>query len=294
MQRNFERHYPSLDIQLLGINEIGHESGNASICNGRDLPWLQDVDADGNSVSDVWYDSWKITYRDVVVVDQQNEKVTIYNVTTHNLADPGNYATLEQIFIDAAAVTPPKTAWQHEIEPLDVDGNKQVTPLDALLCINQLGAYGPTAELPESGPGPRDAFIDPNGDGLITPLDPLAVINHLRQFSSVDEAPLSSGATGGEDPATDHGLVGDMGSLRTSARSVGFESAASSSEVAAVDTVFAEAAALVSARQADLTPGGPLLTTRTMADNQARADRLELASIPVIELEAIRQFRSSL
>ena len=36
-------------------------------------PWLQDVDEDGNRLSDVWREEWQITYRDVVILNAANE-----------------------------------------------------------------------------------------------------------------------------------------------------------------------------------------------------------------------------
>ena len=52
MQNDLDANYPDLDIQILGINAVGRESGNASITSGRDIPWLQDGTPD--SGSDVW------------------------------------------------------------------------------------------------------------------------------------------------------------------------------------------------------------------------------------------------
>jgi hypothetical protein len=87
-------------VQLLGVNGAGLESGNAYVTNGRTLPWLQDV-AD----QQVWT-SWAVAYRDVIVLDAENKPIAVYNVTTHNLADPANYAALKQILIDAAVTLP--------------------------------------------------------------------------------------------------------------------------------------------------------------------------------------------
>jgi hypothetical protein len=91
---------PGSRAQILGINETGLESGNASITQGRALPWLQDT-----AEQQVWK-SWGITFRDVVVLDGENKPVAVYNVTTYNLADANNYATLKQILLDAAGKLP--------------------------------------------------------------------------------------------------------------------------------------------------------------------------------------------
>jgi len=83
-------------IQILGVNGIGLESGNAGMTQGRVLPWLQDVQA-----TDAWT-QWAVEYRDVVVLDGQNRPVAVYNLTVHDLGDPTNYATLKSILVDAA------------------------------------------------------------------------------------------------------------------------------------------------------------------------------------------------
>lgn len=84
-------------IRILGINEIGQESGNAAMTAGRMLPWLQDT-ADAG----VWR-QWAVTFRDVVILDAQNRRVTVYGLTQHDLANAENYAALKNLLIDAAS-----------------------------------------------------------------------------------------------------------------------------------------------------------------------------------------------
>ena len=76
--------------------EAGHESGNASAVTGRTIPWLQDTPSEN-----VWSD-WAVTYRDLVILDAENQKIDVYNLTTHDLADPANYAELKQKLLEAA------------------------------------------------------------------------------------------------------------------------------------------------------------------------------------------------
>ena len=52
-----------VDVQIIGVNQVGHESQNATMVEGRDLPWLQET-ADLN----VW-NLWDVTYRDVILLD---------------------------------------------------------------------------------------------------------------------------------------------------------------------------------------------------------------------------------
>ena len=82
-------------VQILGINEVGRDSQNDLMCEGRDLPWLQD-----SAESDVW-NSWTHEYRDVIVVDTNNVPVAVYNLSGNDLADAQNYQALKQLFLDA-------------------------------------------------------------------------------------------------------------------------------------------------------------------------------------------------
>lgn len=90
-----------VEVRILGLNAIGLESGNAAICAGRDLPWLQDVPDQS-----VWV-SWNVVWRDVWLLDTDNVPVAVYNLTQHNLADPVQYAELKQMLEDLANGSPP-------------------------------------------------------------------------------------------------------------------------------------------------------------------------------------------
>jgi hypothetical protein len=84
-----------VEIRILGVNGMGLESGNAAACAGKDLPWLQEtVD------NPVWI-PWAVEYRDVVILDRANRRVTSYNLTTHDLSNPGNYLELKALLQSA-------------------------------------------------------------------------------------------------------------------------------------------------------------------------------------------------
>jgi len=106
MQNDLDTSYPELDIRILGVNGSGLESGNTFITSGRDIPWLQDVDVDHNGLSDTWV-NWNVTYRDVVILDGDNIRVGVFNLTTHDLRIAQNYEKLRQMFVDAAYVPEP-------------------------------------------------------------------------------------------------------------------------------------------------------------------------------------------
>jgi hypothetical protein len=61
-----------------------------------DLPILQDTVTD-----DVW-GAWGAVWRDVVILDPDNERSTVYNLTTYDLADVANRDALKQLLLDAA------------------------------------------------------------------------------------------------------------------------------------------------------------------------------------------------
>ena len=151
-----------------------------------DMPWLQDVDDDENGQSDVRGGLWDISWRDVVILDADNIQVGVFHVMDRPLADaehnvvPDNYIELRSMFIAAA------TPWRNPDEPLDVNHDGSVSPIDALVVINMLNAMGTHAVPHSSADGPPPPYYDSSGDGFVTPLDALRVINHLNRISSFE------------------------------------------------------------------------------------------------------------
>jgi hypothetical protein len=186
MQNELETAYPQLEIQLLGVNGYGHQGGNAAATAGRDIPLLQDVDSDGANNSHAW-DLWDVTYRDVVILDDENVPVGVYNLTEHDLADPDSYATLRQMLIDAAlAVQEP------ELAAGDANGDSRFDQLD-LFQVLRGGKFG-TGQTASWDEG------DWNGDQVFDQLDVLAALqtgNYLKgpyaaDTESADEGSLLS------------------------------------------------------------------------------------------------------
>jgi hypothetical protein len=140
MQRELQATYPLLRIRLLGINEPNQEPGNASTTNGRDIPWLQDVDTNSNGRADAAMDLWNMSFRDVVILDGANRKVGTYNLNQHDLANSANYNALKQMLINAAMLE--QRPWQNSTNSRDVDNNGHVVPLDVLLIVNELNVSG--------------------------------------------------------------------------------------------------------------------------------------------------------
>jgi hypothetical protein len=107
MQWDFETNYSHLDIHILGINQSGREAGNDLIpgpFNEISIPWVQDVDINQDLVSDAWYE-WQATYRDVIILDKENEPVGRFNLSTNSLSLWENYSTLRQMFVNVATQT---------------------------------------------------------------------------------------------------------------------------------------------------------------------------------------------
>jgi len=88
--------------------------------------------------------------------------------------------------------------WQNTVNALDVDSSGDVTPLDALIIINDLNALGPR-DLPNSLPGSGQFFLDVSGDGVTTPLDALIVINFLNDGAG--PVPMQNAAQVGQATA---------------------------------------------------------------------------------------------
>lgn len=84
-------------IAIHGVNAVNLHHENDLMCEGRDIPWLQDT-AEVNA----WL-AWDVVYRDVVILDRDNVKVGVYNLTTYDLSVPANYDALKTMLIEAAA-----------------------------------------------------------------------------------------------------------------------------------------------------------------------------------------------
>lgn len=176
LQKELETNFPALNIQLIGVNKVGKEAGNEVASEGRDIPLLQDVDADSDGDSDVW-SLWNVQWRDVVIMDTHNTNVGTYNLTTYGLAEPENYASLREMLVDAAMQS--QKPWQNPNNPFDVDNNAHVTLLDVLAIVNELNSAGSHELAPPTADSSPPPYYDCDGDGDVTVLDVLQVMNRL-------------------------------------------------------------------------------------------------------------------
>jgi hypothetical protein len=234
----------------MGINEPNQEPGNASTTNGRDIPWLQDVDANSNGRADAAMDLWNMSFRDVVILDGANQKVGTYNLNQHDLANSGNYATLKQMLIDTAMLE--QTPWQNPTNPRDVDNNGNVVPLDVLLIVNELNLSGPRLLPTPTGDQSPPPFLDTNGDGNLTPSDVLVVINFLnspggmsgaegeasfRAFSGLEDRRVGQVVLDDADPLRMDGMIDQPGDVGQIVRSPALDDAA---RTVVIDRIWAD------------------------------------------------------
>ena len=88
-----------------------------------------------------------------------------------------DFAGLAATIVDGVIILP--RTWSNPDNPLDVDGNGRVAPLDALIVINYLNAHPNGSVLPAM-PHTPPPFYDVNGDNYGTAADVLTVINFLN------------------------------------------------------------------------------------------------------------------
>ncbi len=87
------------------------------------------------------------------------------------------------------------TNWQN---PMDVNADGFVSPIDVLSVINILNARGSGTLSSGGGEGePDKLYVDTNADGMLTPIDVLGVVNYLNQMYR------NSGEGEGESIASD-------------------------------------------------------------------------------------------
>ncbi len=83
-------------IDIVGLNDIGLESGNDGMIAGNTLSWLQPVIGE-----DIWT-AWDVDYRDVIILGPGNEPLGVFNLTTFDLSDSANYDALMNQLLQAA------------------------------------------------------------------------------------------------------------------------------------------------------------------------------------------------
>ena len=123
----------------------------------------------------------------------------------------GEVEILKQEEFDLAVLRSSTPLFNH-FNPLDVDGNGRIEPIDALRVLNVIAQYG-AGEAPLLADGVRH-FVDTSGDNQVQPIDALRVLNHLARrnasMSAEGEAVLAAGAVPGETDNERKGSASDL------------------------------------------------------------------------------------
>lgn len=96
MQKEFDAMRLPMGVQILGVNQITYESGNATACQGKDLPWLQETP------DELVWSTWAVRYRDVIILDGKNRVAATFNLTDYDLHTPAYYDSLKTLLIESA------------------------------------------------------------------------------------------------------------------------------------------------------------------------------------------------
>jgi hypothetical protein len=81
--------------------------------------------------------------------------------------------------------------WTNPSNSLDVNDDESVSPLDALLVINELNSAGARALSQRSAANP---YLDVNRDGFVTPVDALLILNELNAKTAIQSARIAPAA----------------------------------------------------------------------------------------------------
>ncbi len=82
----------------------------------------------------------------------------------------------------------PNHPWNNALNVYDVNADRRVSPIDALLVINFLNAgYRGVLPTPKPGELPPPPYVDVNADDVLSPIDALLVINYLNKQTAAAE-----------------------------------------------------------------------------------------------------------
>jgi len=110
------------------------------------------------------------------------------------------------------------TPFHNEDNPMDVDGDGVVSPLDPLFVINYINNNGIGAT---PGEGEGGGQIDVDGDGQVTPIDILIIVNQLNSQSSQSRPSEDDGNTNGSAQPGSSTLAGGEGEGASASRPAG-------------------------------------------------------------------------
>jgi hypothetical protein len=177
---------PDSDLLLFGsavpVNELDVRFADASaaVRNEQSL-FISQVDSpDQGGLAEISADGSRIIY--TPAPGFSGDETFVYTVSNSS----GRVARAE---VTVTVVS----SWQNVRDPLDVNDDGVIVPLDALLVINDLNANG-ARELLEPSTGPP--YLDVNGDGFVSSIDALLIINYLNFVVGGGEAEGEAGVPG--------------------------------------------------------------------------------------------------
>ncbi|MCL4201297.1 MAG: dockerin type I repeat-containing protein [Pirellulaceae bacterium] len=86
--------------------------------------------------------------------------------------------------------------WQNSVDPIDVNGDGDTTPMDVLMLINFVNAHSDSPAVADAAQA-VPPYYDVNGDGYVTSTDVLLVINRLNNPIPADMDSTTIDVTGG-------------------------------------------------------------------------------------------------
>ena len=95
MQAEINLEDTTVPVRILGINEA-EKGTNTSFTEGRALAWIQDTPN-----TNVWR-SWNVTYRDLWILDENNEVLSVINLTSENVTEAPVYANIKETLLNYA------------------------------------------------------------------------------------------------------------------------------------------------------------------------------------------------
>ena len=87
-------------VHFVGVNEIGFELGIPEAAAKADLPLIQD-----DNDTRMWA-SWGARWKDVMILDGNNECYSIFSVQGAKLSEPEHYQELKELVLAAAMGNP--------------------------------------------------------------------------------------------------------------------------------------------------------------------------------------------
>jgi hypothetical protein len=130
--------------------------------------------------------------------DERENEVTLIRsgVVDPIFGDLGLRVPVSQVvYVSTPQITVVGAAGEAEFtnpdNPLDVNNDGYVSPMDALFVMNFLNMHGPVDlkdlfSIGAEGEAATHYYLDTNGDGIISPADVLPIINHLNAVSRLE------------------------------------------------------------------------------------------------------------